>query len=365
VKDQAAALISDLMTTMSTCTLYTKEHPAVMHLGNKAVTALESLYAEDKVSIALFGDSIVFNEQPLAGKSLHVTHFMKKLRRKGIDKVIIARGVTGAELREFLSEVALADKITGSYPHISAGIIEVMLTGGADDVSAAMNENIEKLREIYQGVSRFKQLDMVGLEDVVSNFIVTLRQEANILKVVSPIKAHSEYTYAHNTNVSVLAIFQAESLGIRKELHHDIGLAGLLHDIGKMFVPKEVLEKETKLDDEEWSLMKKHPVYGAMYLATLPDLPKYALVASYEHHMKFNGSGYPSLRRNGKRQHIISQIISIADFFDALRTDRPYRKSLGVPVIVGLLKDLSGKEFNPMLVENFIYSLKKVTSFAD
>jgi len=72
-----------------------------MQLGNKAVTALESLYAEDKVSIALFGDSIVFNEQPLAGKSLHVTHFMKKLRRKGIDKVIIARGVTGTELRNF------------------------------------------------------------------------------------------------------------------------------------------------------------------------------------------------------------------------------------------------------------------------
>jgi HD superfamily phosphohydrolase YqeK len=362
--DKAVEFISDVMTTMSNCALYSKEHPAVMHLGDRAVNTLETLYAGDRVSIALLGDSLVINEKPLTVKSLHVSNFMKKLRRKGIEKIIIIKGVTGRELKEFLAEIALADKITGSYPHITSGIVEVKLGGsGSVDAPSVMNENIDMLKEIYQGVSRFKRLDMVGLEDVVSSFISTLRQEANILKVVSPIKAHSEYTYAHNTNVSVLSIFQAESLGIKKELLHDIGLAGLLHDIGKMFVPKEVLEKEAKLDDEEWGMMKKHPVYGAMYLSTLPDIPKYALVAAYEHHMKFNGNGYPVKTRGGG-QHIISQIISIADFFDALRTDRPYRKSLEVPVIVGLLKDLSGKEFNPMLVENFIYSLKKVTSFA-
>jgi HD-GYP domain-containing protein (c-di-GMP phosphodiesterase class II) len=137
-------------------------------------------------------------------------------------------------------------------------------------------------------------------------------------------------------------------------------MAGLLHDIGKMFVSSDVLEKEAKLNDEEWVAMKKHPVYGAMYLATLPDIPKYALVAAYEHHMKFNGLGYPATRKKGRTQHIISQIIAISDFFDALRTDRPYRKALDVPVIVGLINDSSGKDFNPLLVENFLRSLKKV-----
>jgi HD-GYP domain-containing protein (c-di-GMP phosphodiesterase class II) len=202
---------------------------------------------------------------------------------------------------------------------------------------------------------------MVGLEDVVVSFITTLKQEANVLKVVSPIKSHSEYTYAHNTNVAVLSIFQAETLGVQHDLLHDIGMAGLLHDIGKMFVASEVLEKEAKLNDEEWVQMKKHPVYGAMYLATLPDIPKYALVAAYEHHMKFNGLGYPATRRKGRTQHIISQIIAISDFFDALRTDRPYRKALDVPVIVGIMNDSSGKDFNPLLVENFLRSLKKVS----
>lgn len=80
--------------------------------------------------------------------------------------------------------------------------------------------------------------------------------------------------------------------------------------------------------------------------------------------MKFNGKGYPETKRKDRTQHIISQLISISDFFDALRTDRPYRKALDVPVIIGLLNESSGKDFNPLLVENFIRSLKKVSIFS-
>jgi len=130
---------------------------------------------------------------------------------------------------------------------------------------------------------------MAGLEDVVVSFITTLKRESDVLRVVSPIKSHNNYTFAHNTNVSVLFVFQGETLGVKHELLHDIGMAGLLHGIGRMFVAAKVLEKESKPEDDEWMEMKKHPAYSAMYLATLPDIPKCALIAAYEHHMKFNG----------------------------------------------------------------------------
>lgn len=360
--EHIVAFLSDITKAISSCSLYSQEHPAVMHLSKKAAAALTPLYIEDTFSIALFGDSIVINEHPLSARNIHLSSLIKKLRRKGIDKIVISQGVTPAELKDFIAEIALSDRITGSYPHIASGIIEVKLGGGGSDIGSVMNENIEKVKSVCHGVSRYKRLDMVGLEDVVISFITTLKQEANVLKVVSPIKAHSEYTFAHNTNVAVLSIFQAEMLGVKRDLLHDIGMAGLLHDIGKMFVASEVLEKETKLNDTEWTEMKKHPAYGAMYLATLPDIPQYALVAAYEHHMKFNGEGYPATRGIGRTQHIISQLVAISDFFDALRTDRPYRKALEVSVIVGLLNDSAGKDFNPLLVENFVRSLKKVGS---
>ncbi|MEW6108283.1 MAG: HD domain-containing phosphohydrolase [Nitrospirota bacterium] len=352
-------LISNIMTAISNCSLYSKEHPAVFSLSEKSISIMESLYRDDALSFTILGDGLIINEEPINDKTIHVNNFMKKLKRKGIEKIVIKNGVLAEELKEFISEIAVSEKISGNYPHISSGIVEVRLGGGGYRIDEVMSENISKVQEVYQGVSRFKRLDMVGLEDVVISFIATLKQEANILRLVSPIKLHSEYTFAHNTNVAVLSIFQAEVLGIRSEVLHDIGLAGLLHDIGKMFVTKDVLEKKTRLDNREWEEMKKHPLYGAMYLATLPDVPKLAMIAAYEHHLKFDGTGYPETRKRGKSQHIISQIIAISDYFDALRTERPYRSSLEVPVILGLLHEASGKDFNPVLVNNFTLAIKK------
>lgn len=359
MSEKIIEVIADIMTAVSNCLLYSKEHPALMHLSEKAAGIMETLYQDDALSFTVLGGSLLVNMVPLGGKSLHVNNFMKKLRRKGIEKVVISKGLTAEELKDFISELAFSEKMTGNYPHISSGVIEVKLKTGGSNIPAVMEENISKVKEVYQGLSRFKRLDMVSLEDVVISFISTLKKEANILRLISPVKSYSEYTYTHTTNVSVLSIFQAEFMGLKGEILHDIGLAGLLHDVGKMFVSKEVLEKQGKLDDAEWAEIKKHPTYGAMYLASLPDLPKIAMIAAYEHHMKFDGSGYPAGRQQNRKQHIISQIITVSDFFDALRTERAYRGSLEVSDIIRLLQDSSGKDFSPILVDNFVLAMKK------
>ena len=124
------------------------------------------------------------------------------------------------------------------------------------------------VREVYEGVSPFKKLNIAGLEEIVVNFIVTFRKEVNILKLISPVKSYSEYTYTHATNVAVLTMFQAETLGgIRDILLRDIGIAALLHDVGKLFISKEILEKKGTLDQREWQEIRLHPLYGARYLA--------------------------------------------------------------------------------------------------
>ena len=352
-------LISNFMTALSNCTLYSKEHPFVYSLSERSVALLGELFKDDRFSLAVLGERLIVNDAPFSEKSIHVNSFMTKFRRKGIEKISIAKGVTPDELREFISELALSDKTAGTYPHIASGVVEVNLKGGVCDLSSVMEENRGKIKEIFQGMSRFKTLDMVGLENVVISFVSTLKQETNILRVISPVKSHSEYTFTHATNVAVLSIFQAESLGLEGELLHNVCLAGLLHDVGKMFISTEVLDKQGKLEEKEWAEMRKHPEYGALHLTKLPDVPKLAVVAAYEHHMKFDGTGYPETMRRGKKQHPVSQIIAISDFFDALRTERPYRKALEVPVINGLLKEGAGKDFNPLLLDNFLTALRK------
>ncbi|HXX57355.1 MAG TPA: HD domain-containing phosphohydrolase [Thermodesulfovibrionales bacterium] len=357
--EKTTELISHVMTALSNSALYSGEHPVVDEFTGKAMSLLDTLYRDDSLSITLLGNRLVMNDAPLNEKSTHLENFIKRLRRKGLERIIIRKGVDQGELKTFISRMASEGDVT-STPHLSVGIVEVKFRDERGDTRGLIENNIAKVKETYQGISKFKSLEMVGLEEAVAGFITALREETDLLRIMSPVKSYSEYTYVHASNVSVLTLFQADALGVKGESLYDIGLAGLLHDAGKMLVPKEILDKQGKLSEAEWDEMKKHPVHGAMYLSTLPDVPKLAVIAAFEHHMKFNGSGYPDTKGRGKKQHILSQMVAISDFFDALRTVRPYRKPLEVSVIVGLLKEGTGRDFNPFLIENFLVALKRI-----
>jgi len=363
VVEKFSKFLSNLVAAMAQSSLYSKEHPAVIELSGKAAALLDELFIEDTVSITMLGGSLIFNDIPTSEKGIHMENFMRRLKAKGIDKVIIKRGVSAEELFVFLTRLASKDETPASSDHILVGTIQVRFKSAEDDVGAIMGLNISRVKEVYQGVSRFKRLDAVGLEDAVLGFVTALKKEANVLRVVSPVKSYSEYTYVHAANVAVLTLFQAETLGLRGESLYEAGLAGLLHDVGKMFVAKEVLEKTGRLDETEWKEMKKHPIYGSMYLNSLKEVSKLAVIAAFEHHLKYDGSGYPDTKWRPRKQHVISQIIAIADFFDAMRAERPYRKGVPVNALIGIMKDSAGKIFNPMLVDNFVSSFKRIEAF--
>jgi putative nucleotidyltransferase with HDIG domain len=214
-------------------------------------------------------------------------------------------------------------------------------------------------KEVYNSVSPFKKLHIAGLEEIVMSFILTFRREMSILKLISPVKSYSEYTYTHATNVAVLTMFQAETLGARDDLLRDIGIAALLHDVGKLFISKEVLEKKDTLEEREWQEIRMHPLYGAKYLAKIDGLPRVVPIVAMEHHMGYGSRGYPKPRVSGKKQHICSQMVTISDFFDALRSRRPYREPLEIREVISLMEKDSEGLFNPFLLNNFVGSMCK------
>jgi HD-GYP domain-containing protein (c-di-GMP phosphodiesterase class II) len=361
----ASTVISHIITALSNCALYSSGHAAVGMYSRRAVEDMAP-FLEDggDLSFTILGDSLFVNEDNIPDRSGHITKFVKVLRRKGIEKVVFTSSIQPGEVVSFVESMASAAKAPSSTSGLKVGVVEVRLSAEEGvDISSVMDEDIEKLREVHEGLSKFKSLDMVGLEDIVASFIATFRQEANALSIISPLKSYDDYTFTHTANVSVLSIFQAQSVGIQGEMLHEVGLAGLLHDVGKQFVPLEILNKPGKLDDGEWEYMRNHTVLGAKYLSSLNDSPKLAIIAAFEHHMKFDGSGYPATQRRDKNQHLISQIIAISDFFDALRTERPYRKAMPIEKIVSIMQEGSGSDFNPVLVKNFVRTLVEVGEF--
>lgn len=354
--------ISAFVTAVANCSLYSVNHPAVGELLLRAFKIAERLFADDAISVTLVERTMFLNDIPLKEEMLHIETMRRMMQKKRIEKIIIKKGLTANELMRFVSAMASTDENIISGEHILVGSVAVKLQSSESDAASLMKVSISKVSEAFQGLSRFKRLDMVSLDEAVIGFITALKKESKVLRIESEVRSHSEYTYVHAANVAVLSIFQAESLGLKRESLYDIGVAGLLHDVGKMFIPKEIIEKQTKFDKSEWEMMKRHSIYGAMYLSTLKDVPKLAAIVAFEHHMRFDGTGYPAMRRRTGKPHLVSQILAVADFFDALRTQRPYRKALSEEKTITLMQDISGRELNPVLVDNFMSSLKRIKS---
>jgi len=355
------------MIAVSNCSLYSKEHESFDDLAKKVYAMLmESM--TDRFEIMVLHNDLVVNNTPVRKGGLHRTSLLKRFTRKGIARVEISAGVSLAEIKQFIVDLSASRKGLRTYPHIKTGSVNISDGMGVIDTSLdtfSPDDETGKLKESFEAVTFQKKLQMVALHEVVVRFIAAFKGENNVLKFLCPVKDYSEYTYIHAANVAVLSMFQAKTLGIDDELLHDIGIAALLHDTGKLFISKDILDKKGKLDDNEFNEMKNHPVLGARYLAKMDDITRLAPLAAFEHHMQYDGSGYPVLNFQRKNQHFCSQIVAIADFFDALRSRRPYRESWEVEKIFALMVKNSGTAFNPLLLDHFIKSIRATLSLPE
>ncbi|UCG77598.1 MAG: HD domain-containing protein [Nitrospirota bacterium] len=367
-KEIKLELITILTTAISNCSLYSTDHSIVKAQAERARDMIMILMGEnDETEMMIIDNDLVFDKEPFKERSIHLQNFIKKLQRKGIDKMIFKRGFSSEEVASLIGDVADIASSPTSYDHISLGAVEVRLESESEfspeELENFREEQINKVKDVFSGVSRYKKLDITGLEDVVINFIAAFKKEVNILNIMTPFKSYTEWTYTHAANVAIITLFQAEALGIKGELIHEIGVSALLHDVGKMFVSNDILNKAGKLTSDEWEEIQKHTLYGAKYLLTTEGAPQMSVPIALQHHLRYDGKGYPRMSSFRSKQHIFSQIVTISDFFDAIRAKRPYKKDFEVVEILSLLKKGIGTTFNPMIANSFINNLGRTLNF--
>jgi putative nucleotidyltransferase with HDIG domain len=174
------------------------------------------------------------------------------------------------------------------------------------------------------------------------------------------LKAFDQYTTTHATNVSVLAMALAEFIGLGARDVREYGIAGLLHDLGKVRIPKEILTKPGAFTEQEVAVMRRHPADGARLILERERRLDLAAVVAYEHHIMLNGHGYPVLRY--KREcHNASKLVHVCDVYDALCTNRPYREAYPSEIALAYLEERAGVEMDPDLVNGFTTMMREWT----
>lgn len=168
-----------------------------------------------------------------------------------------------------------------------------------------------------------------------------------VIALVSVIEVNDKYTEGHAKRVRAYSCTIAERLNLTKGQISDISTAALLHDIGKIGISTEILNKPGKLSEEEYNIIKQHPLYTKMILDKISGFDNITSFA-YNHHEKYDGTGYPNGLK-GDEIPFESQIIQIADAFDAMTSERAYRKALSVDEALKIIKDEVGKQFNPKI----------------
>jgi putative nucleotidyltransferase with HDIG domain len=157
-------------------------------------------------------------------------------------------------------------------------------------------------------------------------------------------------------NVSILAMAQARAIGIDGKLLREFGMSALMHDIGKVRTPKEILNKPGKLTDQEFVIMRRHVVDGAEILRRTPEMPILAPVVAFEHHLRLDGSGYPFTVKRGSL-NLGSMLCAIADVYDAMRSQRTYQQAYPTERILAVLKTNEGAQMDQNLVRRFVQLL--------
>ncbi len=184
--------------------------------------------------------------------------------------------------------------------------------------------------------------------------------ELTIKTLLNALKCKDEYTWGHSLRVAYFCVSVGRELGLSSEELYELEVSALFHDIGKIGVPDAVLTKPTRLNEEEFQVMKLHPSKSYEILQEFPVFHQMALNAKH-HHERFDGRGYPEGLK-AENIPLFSRIILVADTFDAMTSSRPYRKGLPMDVAFSELREFAGTQFDSNIVENFIISMQREQS---
>jgi putative nucleotidyltransferase with HDIG domain len=370
--------LHSLAQALSTMNLYKQGHPARERVIDRSFALIQEMIAENPhPEFSFLGDEVVYGKTSM--REMRDWDWSRRLNAMGIQRLEFEPDVTRDEYVEFLEEVyrrvanptATVDSAESRQTRrltIRYGAIGIRTENEEarkvleKDVQTAtityqMSEEIDAVKFMHEEILRSGGLPLLEAEAVVRSLSVAMHGESEMMLPLLMLKEFDQYTTTHCLNVSVLTMALAEHLGLNARDVRTFGVAGLLHDLGKVKIPMEILNKPGKLTDEERSVMQQHTVEGARLIITSDRELDMAAAVAYEHHIMINGGGYPK-RHYTREVHKASNLVHVCDVYDALRTNRPYRAAWEAEKVLAYIEEKSGSEFEPGIANAFVTMMR-------
>ncbi len=359
------SLIRLLGTSLKNRGLYPPSHPLVRTPVEKCYSEILLFFADrQELALAITDGTLVFEGVPIFNLTSSLELFMARLAAIGIPAIVFEKGLAQAEIEQFIRFLHETKEEGLSPSDVQERIEEMGVTHiRVKPHSEEEEDDFSLAREIYgnavDAVASVLQEIRLGRipsgaesDRVVRDIGSMLQRNRDAILALTLIRNFDEYTYNHSVNVAVISLAMAEALSLDSQEKTEVGVAGLLHDVGKTQLALDLIRKPGNLTVQEFEEIKKHPEEGFVLLGKMSHIRPASAYIVREHHMRYDRSGYPSLGQ-GYTVNPRSQIIAVADCYDAMTTMRAYQSAKQPLDALALMGKLAGRSLDPDIVTVF------------
>jgi HD-GYP domain-containing protein (c-di-GMP phosphodiesterase class II) len=350
---------------------YPIEHPAVGESALQLEGSVKAFHDEGvEVQLAFFDGEILLGDVFLAEESMIFEKLVDRMELIGLGSLTLSPGMTTDEVFELgtilgadVEQVATAGGVVhmaenADMPHIHIGVV---MSGEYSGIKISDEERaflgfssaVDLIEQVDESLQRGRPVDPLQVRGAVRSLVDGILTNRYSMLQLTGLKNYDKYTFYHSANVAILSIALGSAVSDNEEFLNVLGTGALLHDVGKLVVSRDLVNKPGQLTPEEWQAMRSHPIAGAQMVSLMPGIAKAVIVPILEHHMRWDGKGYP-VRVPARRQHITSRIIAISDSYDAMTSRRSYSAARTQEEAMSLIMGDAGAAFDPVLARVFL-----------
>jgi putative nucleotidyltransferase with HDIG domain len=370
--ERARELVRALAVVQTNGSLYPPAHPLVSQSIDELVAAAAAVMdmGFEALTVNVYKGTLFVEDHVLPEESVTFRRLIEELLNRGISALTLDLGFNEKDakaLMELLADTTVGDIVAAQQFLEQRGAASVVVsetttldesaTEGTPEQKAALRSaydaGVTAMRDVETQVKLGKVFEVDALQKLINSLLNTLFSDPAAVLGLTAIKSHDDYTLNHSINVCILSLSLGAQLGLDKESLHSLGLSALLYDLGKVRIPEDILNKESPLTAEEWTVIKSHATEGADLLKRIQLVDQMPMIVAYEHHQRHDLQGYPEPSASGE-QHLFSKVVALCDAYDAMTTSRPFRREIRPDKALAVLMQGRGKAYDPALTKSFV-----------